>query len=206
MRMLVESWWGLSHVKCGHRGTSGSGDSHSRGKPPASSPQRQGSRWYNGRATGREEGWAEAGLAAAMGSSEASCDFHSWLVGQNKLLSVQPFMPPGSLQCSQAETQWFWGKCWELTDTSQQAQKARSRVACQPQVGGFGSPCQKLLRSKRSWPHAPGAVGQCSGSRGWFFSSRSSLKSGAPWGLDLFSYWGELCGRGSPVACPSGAC
>lgn len=43
---------------------------------------------------------AEAGEAAVMDGSETSCDFHSWFLGQTKLLLMQPLMQGLLVLCS----------------------------------------------------------------------------------------------------------
>lgn len=43
---------------------------------------------------------AEAGVAAVTDGSETSSDFHSWFLGQTKLLSVQPLMQGLLVLCS----------------------------------------------------------------------------------------------------------
>lgn len=148
------------------------------GEPPAKGAQRQSMRWCNDRATGRGDWWGRG----RGGNCNEQFRNQLWLPQlvprsyETALSAALAAGPPGSLRCSYAEAQWFQGKRRKLTDTLQWAQKGKSRTACQPQVQGFESPCHKLLKSKRSWPHTPGAVGRSLGSWGWFFNSRSSFE------------------------------
>lgn len=138
------------------------------------------------------------------GSCNGQCRNQLWfpqLVPRPDQTALSASGPPCIFQGSRAEALQFQGKCRELSDTLQWAQKRKSRMSWQLQAEGFESSLLEAVGEQEELTACPSS----SGSALW--QLRLVLQQREVFGgLDVFSCCGEIGGKGSPAACLSGVC
>lgn len=163
---------------------------------------RQGVKWCKDRAVGRGARWSRG----RGGSWNGQCRNQRWPpqlgLGQTKLLLVQP-----SLQALCV----FFHSCWSPTVSRWVQRAAHWHLTVSTEgiyQGGLTTPGRGLwkLPARSCW-RAGGA--DCTLQELWvspLADEAGPSTAGAPWRSGPLSCWGELGGKGSPAACPSGVC